>query len=74
MSLRFALFKLFYGKEVKTMLEKLTGKRTYLTTGLMALAYFASHMGWIPPDVFNWVQGLGLPAALAALRASKSGS
>ena len=53
------------------MLEKLAGKRTYLTAGLMAVAFFCHKMGWLPKEVLDWVMGLGLPGALAFLRAAK---
>ena len=52
-------------------MEKLSGKKTYVTAGLMALAFFAYKMGWLPKDVLDWVTGMGLPSAFAFLRAAK---
>ena len=53
----------------------LTGKKTYLIAGAVALATFAHIMGWLDDGVYQMICGLLGAGGLAALRAgvTKSG-
>lgn len=47
----------------------LSGRKTYLVAGALAIAVFCLHMGWINQDTYNLINGILLPAGLATLRA-----
>lgn len=47
----------------------LTGKKTYISAALLALATFARTMGWIDQSQFDMIMGLAGAMGLAALRA-----
>ncbi len=47
----------------------LTGKKTYITAILLALAAFARAMGWLTPEQYESILGLASALGLAALRA-----
>jgi hypothetical protein len=47
----------------------LTGKKTYITAGLLALATFAWSLGFIDKSQYDMIMGLAGALGLAALRA-----
>lgn len=47
----------------------LTGKKTYISAALLALATFTRTMGWIDQSQFDMIMGLAGAMGLAALRA-----
>jgi|YelNatPaOPRAMG01_1025707.scaffolds.fasta_scaffold958827_1 hypothetical protein len=47
----------------------LSGKKTYITAALMALATFARTMDWLSPEQFELLMALAGSLGLAALRA-----
>ena len=54
----------------------LTGKKTYISALVLALATCARTLGWISQEQYELILGLASSAGLAALRAGvgKSGS
>ena len=49
--------------------KALDGKKTYFIAALLAFATFSLTIGWIDQRTYELVQGVLLPAGLAALRA-----
>ncbi len=52
----------------------LTGKKTYITAAIMALATFARTMGWVDANQYEVIVGLAASLGLAALRAGMAKS
>jgi len=48
----------------------LTGYRTYISAGVIALATFAHAMGWINDSIFQTIAAAAGATGLAALRAA----
>lgn len=47
----------------------LTGKKTYISAAVLALATFARSLGWIDQSQYDLILGLAGAMGLAALRA-----
>ena len=47
----------------------LSGRKTYLVAGVLAIAMFCLQMGWITKETYDMIFGVLIPAGLATLRA-----